>query len=303
MSYPVNDNPFDEAGFLQGLEAAGYLQRLDTSEARITARYQHALKKMSFAAYSEEFLTMSGVRKVHGSTVQFFNEAPVSDPFVHVMVGSLPPARQALVTPVGLPTAGFTPIGSPDEADGTIHFTVSIKGFWPLTYIVDANSQDLPHESNPRWKSADSDSDDSDANDDAVYNNLGRGGGSGGRSGSRSRGASDSAFARDGGLGSSSASGRASRTGSTAYEFGGASGSRSARSARRAAAEDEFELGGAGGGGAANSSRRRSLAAAAAAESDSGSDEGAAGYGRTASAARSAGGSRRSASRSGSMRF
>ena len=102
-------------------------ERLDTSEARITARYQHALTKMyvflhflmtkggptplrtncrKFAAHSEEFLTRAGVRVVHGSTVQFFNETPVSDPFVHVMVGSLPPSRQALITPVGCSTTG-----------------------------------------------------------------------------------------------------------------------------------------------------------------------------------------------------
>lgn len=48
----------------------GFVQRLDTSEARITARYQHALTKMKFAAHSEEFLTRAGVRKVHRSTVQ-----------------------------------------------------------------------------------------------------------------------------------------------------------------------------------------------------------------------------------------
>lgn len=47
------------------------LQRLDTSEARITARYQHALTKMKFAAHSEEFLGRAGVRKVHRSTVQY----------------------------------------------------------------------------------------------------------------------------------------------------------------------------------------------------------------------------------------
>lgn len=46
-------------------------------------------------------------RQVHGSTVQFFNEDPVSDPFVHVMVGSLPAVRQALVTPHQLPTSGY----------------------------------------------------------------------------------------------------------------------------------------------------------------------------------------------------
>lgn len=47
---------------------------------------------MRFAAHSEEFLTRAGVRKVHGSTVQFFNETPVSDPFVHVMV-AIPPSQ------------------------------------------------------------------------------------------------------------------------------------------------------------------------------------------------------------------
>ncbi|KAL8290136.1 hypothetical protein RQP46_003075 [Phenoliferia psychrophenolica] len=146
-----------EPAFLEGLEAAGYLQRLDTSEARITARYQHALTKMRFAAHSEEFLTRAGVRKVHGSTVQFFNETPVSDPFVHVMVGSLPPSKQALVTPVGCPTSGWTPIGSPDEADGTIHFTVSHAGFWPLTVVFDMNPQDLPIED--RYRTAESESD------------------------------------------------------------------------------------------------------------------------------------------------
>ena len=44
----------------------GYLQRLDTSETRITARFQHGLSKMGFAAYSEEFCNLAGVRKVHG---------------------------------------------------------------------------------------------------------------------------------------------------------------------------------------------------------------------------------------------
>ncbi|ORY55338.1 hypothetical protein BCR35DRAFT_335632 [Leucosporidium creatinivorum] len=145
-AFQVEPNPFEEPAFLEGLEAAGYLQRLDTSEARITARYQHALNKMQFAAHSEEFLTRAGVRKVHGSTVQFFNEDPVSDPFVHVMVGSLPSNRQALVTPHQLATSGWTPIGSPDEADGTMHFTVSHPGFWPITVVFDSNPSDMGRE-------------------------------------------------------------------------------------------------------------------------------------------------------------
>lgn len=139
MAPTFASNPFAEPAFLEGLEAAGYLQRLDTSEARITARYQHALTKMHFASHSEEFLTRAGVRKVHGSTVQFFNETPVSDPFVHVLVGKLPKRRQALITPAGCSTTGWTPIDSPDEAEGTVHFTVSHAGFWPLTVVFDSN--------------------------------------------------------------------------------------------------------------------------------------------------------------------
>ncbi|GAA5841975.1 hypothetical protein JCM11251_001432 [Rhodosporidiobolus azoricus] len=137
--YALNDDPFSAPDFLAGLEAAGYLQRLDTSEERITARYQHALAKMSFAAHSEEFLTRAGVKKVHRSTVQFFNETPVSDPFIHVLVGSLPPSRQALVTPRGCETSGWTPIRPSDEAAGTRHFTVSHEGFWPVIVVFDIN--------------------------------------------------------------------------------------------------------------------------------------------------------------------
>ncbi|KAI5479637.1 hypothetical protein MNV49_003147 [Pseudohyphozyma bogoriensis] len=154
------DSPFNAPEFLEGLEAAGYLQRLDTSEERITTRYQHALQKMQFAAHSEEFLTRSGVHKVHSSTVQFFNEDPVSDPFVHVLVGSLPPSKQALVTPDGLPTSGWTPINSPDEAHGTIHFTVSHSGFWPVTVVFDSNPSPDMIRAEDRYFEADSDSED-----------------------------------------------------------------------------------------------------------------------------------------------
>ncbi|GAA5888081.1 hypothetical protein JCM6882_000275 [Rhodosporidiobolus microsporus] len=138
--YALNDDPFAAPDFLAGLEAAGYLQRLDTSEERITARYQHALAKMSFAAHSEEFLTRAGVKKVHRSTVQFFNETPVSDPFVHVLVGSLPPRKHTVVLPRGgVAESSWTPIGSPDEADGTTHFTMNHDGFWPVTVVFDIN--------------------------------------------------------------------------------------------------------------------------------------------------------------------
>ncbi|GAA5841978.1 hypothetical protein JCM11251_001433 [Rhodosporidiobolus azoricus] len=138
--YALNDDPFAAPDFLAGLEAAGYLQRLDTSEERITARYQHALSKMSFAAHSEEFLTRAGVKKVHRSTVQFFNETPVSDPFVHVLVGSLPPRKHNLVSPRGaVEESSWTPIGSPEEADGTVHFTMNHPGFWPVTVVFDVN--------------------------------------------------------------------------------------------------------------------------------------------------------------------
>lgn len=69
-TFDLDPHPFSNPAFTEGLEAAGYLQRLDTSEKRITARYQHALTKMNFARHSEEFLTQAGVRRVHCSTVQ-----------------------------------------------------------------------------------------------------------------------------------------------------------------------------------------------------------------------------------------
>ncbi|GAA6052782.1 hypothetical protein JCM3770_003546 [Rhodotorula araucariae] len=166
--FVVNDDPFSEPAFLAGLEAAGYLQRLDTSEARITARYQHALSKMQFALHSEEFLTRAGVKKVHRSTVQFFSEEPTPmDPFIHVLVGSLPPARQALVTPRGCETSGWTPIGSPDEADGTVHFTVSHPGFWPVTVVFDCNQQDIGRED--KFAAIGDDFDESDESDPEGY--------------------------------------------------------------------------------------------------------------------------------------
>ncbi|GAA5868504.1 hypothetical protein JCM8547_006293 [Rhodosporidiobolus lusitaniae] len=136
---PVNPDPFAHPDFLAALEAAGYLQRLDTSEKRITERYQHALSKMQFAAHSEEFLTRAGVKKVHRSTVQFFNEDPVADPFVHVQVGTLPPSKQGFAEPRGCTESIWTPIRSSQEAEGTRHFTVSFEGFWPVTVVFDIN--------------------------------------------------------------------------------------------------------------------------------------------------------------------
>jgi hypothetical protein len=66
---------------------------------------------------------------------RFFNEDPVADPFVHVLVGSLPPSRQVLVTPAGCETTGWTPIECPDEADGTIHFTMSHPGYGLFSFL------------------------------------------------------------------------------------------------------------------------------------------------------------------------
>ncbi|TKA56182.1 hypothetical protein B0A53_01472 [Rhodotorula sp. CCFEE 5036] len=203
----LNDDPFVEPAFLAGLEAAGYLQRLDTSEARITARYQHALTKMKFAAHSEEFLTRAGVRKVHRSTVQFFNEDPVADPFVHVLVGSLPPSRQVLVTPAGCETTGWTPIECPDEADGTIHFTMSHPGFWPVTVVFDCN-QDTAREDKYAGLSEDEESDPGyHSSRSRGYASSAWGGYGAGRSSSRprssSRGRRDSAGFYTGGMGGS----------------------------------------------------------------------------------------------------
>jgi len=51
------------------------------------------------------------------------------DPFVHVIVGTLPPSEEAIVQPIGSNIeSSWVPINSRNEADGTIHFTVSIKG-------------------------------------------------------------------------------------------------------------------------------------------------------------------------------
>ncbi|GAA5909503.1 hypothetical protein JCM5296_006056 [Sporobolomyces johnsonii] len=254
---PLNDNPFVAPDFLAGLEAAGYLQRLDTSEARITARYQHALAKMQFAAHSEEFLTRAGVKKVHRSTVQFFSEEPTPmDPFVHVMVGSLPPSRQALVTPRGCETSGWTPIGSPDEADGTVHFTVSYPGFWPVTVVFDCNQSDLAKED--KYASLRAAHDDSDS-DPEAYLSLGTSSGRYAQSGSRRQGF--------GGLSSSAG-------GTYGYDAGAGAGRSSARAAGRSgsryAAEDSSSSGSdsgddaTGGGGAGyGSTRRGSIYAAA----------------------------------------
>ncbi|GAA5864435.1 hypothetical protein JCM5353_001651 [Sporobolomyces roseus] len=145
---PLNDNPFAHPDFNAGLEAAGYLQKLDTSEERITARFQHGLEKADFAAHSEEFCGQQGVRKVHRSVVQFFHEDPTPmDPFVHVIVGTLPPSEEAIVQPIGSGIeSSWVPINSRNEADGTIHFTVSIKGFWPITVVFDRNQSNMARE-------------------------------------------------------------------------------------------------------------------------------------------------------------
>lgn len=216
----LSDDPFVEPAFLAGLEAAGYLQRLDTSEARITARYQHALTKMKFAAHSEEFLTRAGVRKVHRSTVQFFNEDPVADPFVHVLVGSLPPSRQVLITPTGCETTGWTPIECPDEADGTIHFTMSHPGFWPVTVVFDCN-QDTAREDKYAGLSEDEESDlGYHSSGSRGYSSSAYGGYGAGRSSSRprssSRGRRDSAGFYTGGMAGSQYGGD-----SDAYSRGG----------------------------------------------------------------------------------
>ncbi|GJN88529.1 hypothetical protein Rhopal_001495-T1 [Rhodotorula paludigena] len=236
----LNDDPFVEPAFLAGLEAAGYLQRLDTSEARITARYQHALTKMQFASHSEEFLTRAGVKKVHRSTVQFFSEDPTPhDPFVHVMVGSLPPSRQSLVTPRGCETSGWTPIGSPDEADGTIHFTVSHPGFWPVTVVFDANSNDLGREDNYASIRAQDDESDSDpeAYLGAVSSGRGRRGSYAGRG---SYGGEGTSYG-----GAGSAYGRSSsRRRTSGYDSG-------------AGDYDGYDSRGAGGSGRRASSRSR----------------------------------------------
>ncbi|BGP46047.1 hypothetical protein JCM10450v2_001887 [Rhodotorula kratochvilovae] len=275
----LNDDPFSEPAFLAGLEAAGYLQRLDTSEARITARYQHALSKMQFAAHSEEFLGRAGVKKVHRSTVQFFSEDPTPmDPFVHVMVGSLPPARQALVTPRGGETSGWTPIGSPDEADGTIHFTVSHPGFWPVTVVFDCNQQDLGRED--KYAAIRAGDDESDSDPEAYL----------------------AGSSRRGGM-SSSAYGRSGAGGSGTYDSGRGSGRRSSAYADRGDGAGDYASG-SYSRSAARSGRGASRSNSYADEaSDSESDDGAAGdYGRGGGSGMRGSGAGRSASRAGSRR-
>ncbi|GAA6061609.1 hypothetical protein JCM10212_000917 [Sporobolomyces blumeae] len=166
---PINDNPFANLDFNAGLEAAGYLQKLDVSEERITARFQHGLEKAAFAAHSEEFCGQQGVRKVHRSVVQFFHEDPTPmDPFVHVIVGTLPPPEQAIVTPRGGKQSTWTPIGSDQEAPGTAHFTVSIKGFWPITVVFDSNQANAAREDRYRRINPD---DDSESDPEAYLDN------------------------------------------------------------------------------------------------------------------------------------
>ncbi|GAA5820691.1 hypothetical protein JCM11491_006515 [Sporobolomyces phaffii] len=204
---PLNDSPFAHPDFNAGLEAAGYLQKLDTSEERITARFQHGLEKANFAAHSEEFCGQQGVRKVHRSVVQFFHEDPTPmDPFVHVIVGTLPPPEEAFVQPLGAKgQSTWVPIGSRNEADGTIHFTVSINGFWPITVVFDSNQADLEREDRFARINPDDDSE----SDPEAYLDGGRGysGGSrrtASRRGSLSGRASSYGGARSGVLRSSS---------------------------------------------------------------------------------------------------
>ncbi|GAA6027009.1 hypothetical protein JCM8097_006036 [Rhodosporidiobolus ruineniae] len=265
---PVNDDPFAAPNFLAGLEAAGYLQRLDTSEKRITERYQHALAKMQFAAHSEEFLTRAGVRKVHRSTVQFFNENPVSDPFVHVMVGSLPPSAQAFVEPRGCLESVWTPIRSPDEADDTIHFTVSHDGFWPLTVVFDVNQADLFRED--KYAGLDDNGDSaSSSEDDLPGSGAGRAPSS--RRSTRQRGMASSASQGYGGYSSGAAGGAsgagyygsssASRSGcgrQASYAANGAgAGDDSSSSSGSESGGENFGRGGGGLTGSAHASSQR----------------------------------------------
>lgn len=51
------------------------------------------------------------------------------DPFVHVIVGTLPPREEAIVAPIGSKyDSHWVPINSRIEAPGTMHFAVSIAG-------------------------------------------------------------------------------------------------------------------------------------------------------------------------------
>ncbi|GAA5926915.1 hypothetical protein JCM10213_005523, partial [Rhodosporidiobolus nylandii] len=283
--------------------------RLDTSEARITARYQHALSKMHFAAHSEEFLTRAGVKKVHRSTVQFFNETPVSDPFVHVMVGSLPPARQALVTPRGCETSGWTPIGSPDEADGTVHFTVSHPGFWPVTVVFDRNQSDLAKED--KYASIRAADDNSDS-DPEAYLSLGAGGGSSSRrAASRSRGMpSSQGYGNGGGAGGSSSyysMGNAGRSRSGSYSAGryGGAGAMDDDASDSGGSDSDGGAGygrTSGLGGASSSRRAASRRGTGMSAADVDAAMAAMSMGRSASRASNAGGMGRSSSRAASRR-
>ncbi|KAK4053086.1 hypothetical protein OIV83_001821 [Microbotryomycetes sp. JL201] len=228
---------FESSRFLEALEAAGYLQRLDTSEERITARYQHALTKMQFASHSEAFVNQAGIRRVHGSTVQFFNEDPVSDPFVHICCSHLPPNKQIIVTPVGQPSSGWTPIGSPDEADGTAHYTVSYPGFWPITVVFDTNPQHLSREDEFRGLD-----DISDDDQDAYIRSARSASKPNGRSSSRNRASyndySDSSSSDSADEGTA---GRYGRT-SNAYSGGDFTGGEGGRSSSRRRASSRSRI-------------------------------------------------------------
>ncbi|GAA5830722.1 hypothetical protein JCM3766R1_003403 [Sporobolomyces carnicolor] len=170
---PLNPRPFATTGFTRGLEALGYREPFDTSEAKGTERYQHGLEEAHFAAHSEEFCRQQGVRKVHRSVVRFFLQVPTRiDPFVHILVDTLPPRDSVTVTPLRSRVGStWVPIGSKYEAEGTIHFTVSIRGFFPITVVFDSNQNDLAEEDRyPRITP-----DDNSDSDPEEYLDSGRG--------------------------------------------------------------------------------------------------------------------------------
>ncbi|GAA5868457.1 hypothetical protein JCM8547_006281 [Rhodosporidiobolus lusitaniae] len=305
MAPALNDSPFAAPDFLAGLEAAGYLQNLDVSEARITARYQHALAKMQFASHSEEFLTRAGVKKVHRSTVQFFNEdtatGAVSDPFVHVMVGSLPPSAHAFAEPRGCIESSWTPIRSPNEADGTIHFTMNVTGFWPVTVVFDVNQSNAAAEdkySSIRY-AGESDSDPEDYLGGSAYRSRR----SGGMSGSQY---ASSSYGGMGGAGGASSS-RYGRGSSRRNSYAAGAGDESSSSGSDSDGGAAYASG-RGGGSTYSRSRRGSLSAGMAGMNMNSASAGAgssgmarsssrAGMSRSASRASAAGGMGRSSSR------
>jgi hypothetical protein len=55
----------------------------------------------------------------------------LADPFIHVILTELPPDEIHIISLPGEATSVWTPIRSPDEAEGTRHFLVTgTRGFW-----------------------------------------------------------------------------------------------------------------------------------------------------------------------------